>query len=60
LVAHVGETAALDGSLRLSLVTESDNAGALALYAQLGVEPVTGDTSMPWTPPAAAGRTDDR
>ena len=46
LVTHVRDAARADGALRLSLTTEADNAAALALYADLGFEAVTGYTGL--------------
>jgi GNAT superfamily N-acetyltransferase len=46
LLAHVRDEASADGALRVSLTTEADNAGALALYGDVGFEPVDGYVSM--------------
>jgi GNAT superfamily N-acetyltransferase len=46
LVAHVRDAATADGTLRVSLTTEADNVGALALYGDLGFEPVHGYVSL--------------
>jgi GNAT superfamily N-acetyltransferase len=42
LLTHVITAARSAGALRVSLQTETDNAAALALYASLGFERVTG------------------
>ncbi|SNY57068.1 GNAT family N-acetyltransferase [Paractinoplanes atraurantiacus] len=42
LLRHVIVEARTAGALRVSLQTETDNAGALALYGSLGFRPVTG------------------
>ena len=49
LLSSVCNAAVAHGAARLSLVTESDNAAALALYAKAGFEPVTGYVSMSWS-----------
>ena len=49
LLASVRDAALADGAARVSLVTESDNAAALALYAKAGFEPVTGYASRSWS-----------
>ena len=46
LVAHVRDAAMADGALRVSLTTEADNVRALALYGDLGFEPVHGYVSL--------------
>jgi len=46
LVAHVRDAATADGALRVSLTTEADNVRALALYGDLGFEPVHGYVSL--------------
>lgn len=46
LVSHVRDAAVAEGALRVSLTTEADNVRALALYGDLGFEPVAGYTSM--------------
>src|SRR6478672_1236236 len=58
LLCHLHDAARADGAARLSLVTESDNAAALALYAKVGFEPVTGYASMSWSArPESSGQT---
>jgi ribosomal protein S18 acetylase RimI-like enzyme len=49
LLSSVRDAAVADGAARLSLVTESDNAAALRLYAKAGFEPVTGYASLSWS-----------
>jgi GNAT superfamily N-acetyltransferase len=46
LVAHVRDAATSDGALRVLLTTEADNVRALALYGDLGFEPVHGYVSL--------------
>ncbi|HET7660354.1 MAG TPA: GNAT family N-acetyltransferase [Oryzihumus sp.] len=46
LLSSLCNAAVAHGAARLSLVTESDNAAALELYAKAGFEPVTGYASM--------------
>lgn len=46
LVGAVREAALAAGAIRLSLVTEPDNAGALDLYRRLGFRPVEGLQSL--------------
>lgn len=46
LVSAVREAAHAAGAMRLSLVTEPDNAAALTLYQTLGFRPVEGLTSL--------------
>ena len=46
LVTHVRDAAMADGALRVSLTTEADNVRALALYGDLGFEPVHGYVSL--------------
>lgn len=57
LLRCVRQAALTHGAARLSLVTESDNAAALDLYAKAGFEPVTGYASMSWSPQSGAGET---
>ena len=60
LLNSVRDAALADGAARLSLVTESDNAAALALYAKAGLELVTGYASMSWSTRAEASGSNDR
>jgi GNAT superfamily N-acetyltransferase len=46
LVAHIRDAALAAGALRVSLTTEADNVRALALYGDLGFEPVHGYVSL--------------
>lgn len=49
LLARVRDAAAAEGALRVSLTTEDDNTGALALYRHFGFERVDGYISMSLT-----------
>ncbi|WP_426562389.1 GNAT family N-acetyltransferase [Angustibacter sp. McL0619] len=60
LLKSVCGAAQENGAARLSLVTESDNGAALELYANAGFEPVSGYTSMSWSPRAESDGFADR
>ncbi len=49
LLARVRDEAEAEGALRVSVTTEADNLGALALYRHFGFEPIDGYRSMSLT-----------